>query len=352
MTVSEGSIQTDDGSRLVPRLPVRRLPIGDRHFVRALERGLDAVNARLLAETSFGDDAADVIARYLLQAGGKRVRPFLTLTTAQLGGGPTEAVITVATAVEITHLATLYHDDVMDRGAMRHGVPCAQAVWGNQVAVLVGDLLLARAERLTGPLGPHVNELQSTTFARLCRGQLHEIMGPADNEDPVEHYFQVLSDKTGSLIAAAARAGIIASRADPRFEKPVGVFGENLGVAFQLIDDVLDLTAPAGQTGKLAGADLNAGVNTLPLLYLRRLADTDASARRLLHRIERHTASMDDTKISVALRELRAHEATKRTLLEARRRTATAVRALEPLPRGPVKAALTHTANALLERSG
>lgn len=351
MRVSEEAVQTGNGIRLAPRLSVRRVSVGDRHFVHAVEGGLDAVNARLLAETSFGDDKADMIARYLLRAGGKRVRPLLTLTTAQLGDGTTEAVITVATAVEITHLATLYHDDVMDCGAMRHGVPCAQTVWGNQVAVLIGDLLLSRAERLTGPLGASVNELQSRTFESLCRGQLHEMMGPTENEDPIEHYFQVLADKTGSLIAAAAHVGIIASHADPRFENPVRIFGENLGVAFQLIDDVLDLTAAAGQTGKLAGADLRAGVKTLPFLYLCRLADTDASARRLLHRIERHTASMDETKITTALSELRAHEASRRTLLEARRRTARAVRALEPLPRGPVKAALTHTANALLERS-
>jgi heptaprenyl diphosphate synthase len=328
----------------------------ERHFVRAIETGLEAVEAGLLREMSFADNLADVTSRYLLDAGGKRVRPMLTLLTAQLGDGGNPDVVVSAEAIEITHLASLYHDDVMDEAQMRRGVPSAQAVWGNSVAILTGDLLFARASKLVASLGERAIKLQAETFERLCLGQLHETIGPRGDEDPIEHYLQVLADKTGSLIAAAAQVGVIFSNASEDYVQPVVEFGERIGVAFQLIDDVIDLSPRAAETGKTPGTDLRSGVSTLPLLYLRRLAKTDSDAGDLLNRIERDVnaafyAEVDDAELTAAIAELRDHPVTGQTLDEAHRWAREAVEALAPLPSGPVKKALTRFADTIVERS-
>lgn len=328
----------------------------ERKFAVAIEDGLAEVETGLHAQMVFTDDVADVTSRYLLDAGGKRVRPTLTLLTAQLGEGANQEVILAAQAVEITHLASLYHDDVMDEAQLRRGVPSAQSVWGNSVAILTGDLLFARASRLIAGLGDRGLELQAETFERLVLGQLHETIGPQEGDEPIDHYLQVLADKTGSLIALAAVLGVIFSNAPVEFQHPVKLFGERIGVAFQLVDDVIDLSAETEQTGKQAGTDLRAGVPTLPLLYLRRAARTDASAAELLERIERDVVEADagasvDDDFALAIAELRDHEVTRATLTEARRWAADAVSALDPLPEGPVKKALTKFAEAIVERS-
>jgi len=322
----------------------------ERQFLDALERGLDEVESGLLGEVSFADDMADATGRYLLDAGGKRVRPTLALLTAQLGRGATPQVVTAARAVEITHLASLYHDDVMDEATLRRGVPSAQSKWGNSVAILTGDLLFARASKLIASLGDKGLALQADTFERLCLGQLHETMGPRAGEDPVAHYIQVLADKTGSLIALAGVLGVIFSEGDEAYQEPVRLFGERVGVAFQLVDDVIDLSPQSGETGKVAGTDLRAGVVTLPLLYLRAAAASDEAAAALLVRIER-AGEADDAELASLVAELRRHEVTRATLTEARRWSALAVEALTPLPDGPVKKALTKFAEAIVERS-
>jgi heptaprenyl diphosphate synthase len=343
----------------------------ERRFAAAIEAGLDAVEVGLFNEMTFADQLADVTTRYLLQAGGKRIRPTLALLTAQLGDGGNDAVVKAAQSLEITHLASLYHDDVMDEASMRRGVPTAQKVWGNSVAILTGDLLFARASKLMASLGEGAIQLQADTFERLCLGQLRETMGPRDDEDPIAHYIQVLADKTGSLIAAAGQMGIIFSNAPAEYGAPVMVFGEKVGIAFQLIDDVIDLAAQQEQTGKTPGTDLRSGVSTLPLLYLRDLAKTDPDAAALLTRIERdvnaahygdtenrdtensdpENSDADEEDLAAAIAELRDHEVTKRTLAEARQWAREAVEALAPLPDGPVKKAMTRFADSIVERS-
>ncbi|MFF1877055.1 polyprenyl synthetase family protein [Leifsonia sp. NPDC058230] len=329
----------------------------DRELASAVDAGLALVEDGLHSEMRFADNLADVTARYLLEAGGKRVRPMLTLLTAQLGAGNTPEVLSSAEAIEITHLASLYHDDVMDDAQMRRGVPSAQFVWGNSVAVLTGDLLFARASKMVAALGERAITLQADTFERLCLGQLHETIGPQDGEDPIEHYIQVLADKTGSLIAAAAQMGVVFSKAPEEYEQPVVTFGEKVGVAFQLIDDVIDLSAKGvKETGKTPGNDLRAGVATLPLLRLRQRAATDADARALLERLERDViGTVDDGTITpeatAAIAALRDHDVTKQTLDEAHQWAREAVEALAPLPRGPVKKALTRFAETIVERS-
>ncbi|MEL0627650.1 polyprenyl synthetase family protein [Salinibacterium amurskyense] len=328
----------------------------ERRFATAIEKGLDEVEAGLLSHMGFADEIADATSRYLLEAGGKRVRPVLALLTAQLGDGNNADVVTAAQAVEITHLASLYHDDVMDEAQLRRGVPSAQNVWGNSVAILTGDLLFARASKLIAGLGSEALILQSNTFERLCLGQLHETLGPKPDENPVQHYLQVLADKTGSLIATAAEVGVMFSNAPKEYTVPVRDFGEKIGVAFQLIDDVIDLSAETGKTGKKAGTDLRSGVATLPLLYLRELAVTDSDAAELLTRIERDVNANfygegDEAAIDAAVTDLREHAVTKKTLDEARRWGREAVEALAPLPDGSVKKALTRFAESIVERS-
>jgi heptaprenyl diphosphate synthase len=236
-------------------------------------------------------------------------------------------------------------------------VPRAQSVWGNSVAILTGDLLFARASQLVAALGERAIRLQADTFERLVLGQLHETLGPRPGEDPIEHYLGVLADKTGSLISAAAQMGVIFSNASAEYEQAVVAFGEKVGIAFQLVDDVIDLSPQPEETGKLAGTDLRAGVQTLPLLRLRRLAESDPASAALLARIERDVdgsapesaeAALD---LDEAIAQLRDHEVTAATLEEARRWSREAVEALAPLPEGPVRKALTRFAESVVERT-
>ncbi|TPX04144.1 polyprenyl synthetase family protein, partial [Schumannella luteola] len=279
--------------------------------------------------------------------------PVLALLTAQLGEGVNDDVVVGAQAVEITHVASLYHDDVMDDAQVRRGVPSAQTVWGNSVAILTGDLLFARASKLIASLGDRALTIQADVFERLCLGQLHETVGPRAGDDPIEHYLSVLADKTGSLISCAAVIGVIFSNAPEEYREPVETFGEKVGVAFQLVDDVIDLSSEIGQTGKAAGTDLRAGVPTLPLLYLRREAEGDEAAAALLSRLEGGMdADADPAAFADAVAELRAHPVTAATIAEANRWADDAVAALAPLPDGPVKTSLTRFAQAIVERSG
>jgi heptaprenyl diphosphate synthase len=324
----------------------------DKRFAARIDDGLELVESGLREQVRFADELADVTARYLLNAGGKRVRPMLTLLTAQLGRGATPEVIAAAQAVEITHLASLYHDDIMDEAQTRRGVPSAQHVWGNSVAVLTGDLLFARASQLVASLGEGAIRLQADTFERLCLGQLHETIGPRDDDDPVEHYIQVLADKTGSLIAAAAQMGVMFSGAPDAYIRPVMDFGEKVGVSFQLIDDVIDLSGNAAETGKTPGTDLRSGVATLPVLKLRALAERDSQASALLERLDTEVLGAPDTKdVGDIVAALREHPVTQETLDEAHRWAREAVEAIAPLPDGPVKRSLTRFADTIVERS-
>jgi heptaprenyl diphosphate synthase len=329
---------------------------GDRRFIAAIDDGLELVEQGLEDAMRSADTLADTTSRYLLSAGGKRIRPTLTLLIAQLGSGVSDDVVKSAVSVEMTHLASLYHDDVMDEAPVRRGVPSAHVTYGNNVAILTGDLLFARASLITSDLGPEGIRMQAETFERLCLGQLHETTGPGPDDDPVAHYIQVLSDKTGSLIATAARAGVMFSGADRAYLDAVGEFGEKVGVAFQLVDDVIDLAPATDRTGKIAGNDLRAGVVTLPLLHLRGQAVADPAAAELLARIERDVAGAPDDAVDSepyqhAVADLRAHEATTRTRAVATEWADDAVAALAPLPDGNVKRALTRFAETVVDRS-
>lgn len=324
-----------------------------RRLLNIIEEGLERVDRSLEQELRVADSLADATSRYLYEAGGKRVRPMLALLTAQLGDGATDDVIDGATALELTHLGSLYHDDVMDAADKRRGVPSAHAVWGNSIAILTGDLLFSRASQIMGRHGDRAIRLQADTFERLVLGQMHETVGPQEGDDPAGFYLQVLSDKTGSLIAAAAQAGVIFANGPSEFEESMVVFGEKAGVAFQLLDDVIDLSPDPDETGKVPGTDLRAGVPTMPYLLLGQR--TDAASLELHSRIDEGVARIadgaDPAILDDALAELRGHEATEATLDLANAWSSEAVEALEPLPDGPVREALTRFAQAVADRS-
>ncbi len=327
-----------------------------RHADR-MKKELALVEHDLLEQLSFASEVADAPARYLAEAGGKRIRPMLTLLTSGLGDGPNDLVRRAAIAIELTHLASLYHDDVMDDALLRRGVPAAQTVWSNSVAILAGDLLFARASSLVSGMGEEAILLQAKTFERLCLGQLHETVGPRPEDDPMQHYLQVLADKTGALISTAARMGVLFSGGSREYADCVTIYGEKIGVAFQLIDDVIDLSPKAAQTGKIAGTDLRAGVVTMPLLLLRdRAARGDAEAIEFCARIDagvaRIDAGEDPAILDPEVIALREHEVTQETEKAARQWAADAVAALAPLPKSTVKRGLERMAESIVTREG
>lgn len=331
-------------------LPRQLRSVSDKELLKRLELGLERVEAALMKAVSHTDPIASVTARHLAEAGGKRMRPALVLLTAQLGDDSNPDVIEAALVVELTHLATLYHDDVMDEAPMRRGVPTAHEIWGNSVAILTGDLLFARASQVVSKLGERALTLQADTFERLCLGQLHETVGPQPGDDPIAHYIQVMADKTGSLIAASAELGVMFGGGDQSYREPLRVFGEKVGVAFQLIDDVIDLTSEGAKSGKTQGTDLRAGVATLPVLLLRQMAANDSDAAALLARVEGDLS--DDAALASVVADLAAHPATEAARAEARRWAVEAAEALTPLPDGSVKEALKTFALAVVDRQG
>ena len=324
-----------------------------RKLLRVVEDGLDRVEQTLARELKVTDTLADATTRYLYEAGGKRVRPMLTLLTAELGEGATDDVIAGATALEMTHLGSLYHDDVMDGADVRRGVPSAHAVWGNNVAILTGDLLFSRASQLMAQIGERAIRLQADTFERLVLGQMHETVGPQAGEDPVDFYLQVLADKTGSLIAASAHAGALFSDAPSEYRLPVRRYGEKVGVAFQLLDDVIDLSPDADETGKVPGTDLRAGVPTMPYLLLGRSGDPASQALKATidDGVLRIADGADPAILDDAITALREHPATEATRQQAYEWADAAVEAIDPLPAGVVRDALVKLSHVIVDRS-
>ncbi|WP_084128004.1 polyprenyl synthetase family protein [Demequina sp. NBRC 110055] len=327
------------------------LPIGDAELEERLLPRLELVEERLRDAVAQSDSLADATSKHLVNAGGKRLRPMLTLLAAQLGDGARPEVVEAAVVVELTHLATLYHDDVMDSAPTRRGAPSAHEVWGNSVAILTGDLLFARASRVVAGLGPEAVRLQAATFERLCLGQLHETVGPDEGQDAVAHYIQVLADKTGSLIATSARFGALMAGCTPQVVDQVTRYGELAGVAFQLADDVIDLRSDAATTGKTPGTDLREGVPTMPVLLLRaRVAagGTDEE-RQLLADIDGDLS--DDAVLADVVARLANHPVVDETSAKAREWAVRAEESVASLPDGQVKAAFNAFADALVARA-
>jgi geranylgeranyl pyrophosphate synthase len=324
------------------------LPVADSALADTVRTGLEDVEKVLREAVAQADRLADDASRHLIEAGGKRVRPMLTLLSSLLGAGVGPDVVKAAAVVELTHLASLYHDDVMDSAPLRRGAPAAHEVWGNTVAILVGDLLFARASLLVAELGPEAVQVQASTFERLCLGQLHETQGPAPADDPVEHYIQVLADKTGSLIATAGRFGAEFAGCPSSIVDVMVEYGERVGVAFQLADDVIDLAGV--DSGKTPGTDLREGVPTMPVLLARRAAgEGDEAALAVVARLDADLS--DDAALEAAVTALRESPALEAARAEAVRYAEEAIASLSPLPEGPAKQALADFAQAVVVRT-
>lgn len=319
----------------------------DPRLARELTRGLDAVEQQLQVATASDDPFIAQVAGHLAAAGGKRFRPLLVLLASQFGDPDAAGVIPAAVVVELTHLATLYHDDVMDEAPRRRGAPSANDRWGNSVAILTGDYLFARASEILADLGPEAVRLQARTFQRLCAGQIRETIGPPIGADPIEHHLSVLADKTGSLIATSAQFGAMLSGAQPSVAAALTRFGERIGVAFQLADDLVDITSPGSQSGKTPGTDLREGVLTLAGMYaLRSPVADDARLRDLLLR-----PLTDDREHAEGLELLRNHQAVDLARAEALRWADEARDALRELPQIPSREALHRLCDYVVGRT-
>ena len=231
---------------------------------------LARVEASLMETAHPDDELFTEASRHSIAAGGKRFRALLVLLAAQFGDPKDSRVMQAAVAIELTHLATLFHDDVMDEADMRRGHPSVNSRWSNSVAILTGDFLFAEASRILADLGPEAVRIQAETFSRLVAGQMAETIGPRPGQDPLDHYMHVITEKTGSLIATSGRFGALFSGAPAEVAARIATACEQLGVAWQLSDDVIDIASDSAQSGKTPGTDLRQGVRTLPVLYALR----------------------------------------------------------------------------------
>ncbi|CAN2174960.1 IspA Geranylgeranyl pyrophosphate synthase [Candidatus Nanopelagicaceae bacterium] len=318
-------------------------PALEAHLISRMAEVESLLRSHTRSEYPFVDETA----HHLVAAGGKRLRPLLTLLTAQYGDPSGQGVIAAAVACEITHLATLYHDDVMDEAPLRRGVESANMRWGNTIAILTGDFLFAKSSDLLADLGPAAVRLQARTFERLVIGQIMETQGPNPGQDPLEHYLKVVADKTGSLIAASARYGGMISGAPAEITDTVTIFGEKIGVAFQLADDVIDIASESNQSGKTPGTDLREGVPTLVTLNVMKSNDpADADLKRLLSAPIEDEATVQ--QVLVALRNHKALDESREQLFMIAKEARSA---LGPLPINDATGALISLCDAVIDRS-
>ena len=302
----------------------------------------------LLREHIKGDyPLVEETSRHLVAAGGKRLRPLLTLISSHFGDPTRKEVIPAAVVCELTHLATLYHDDVMDEAPLRRGVESANNRWGNTIAILTGDYLFSKASDLLADLGPEAVRLQARTFERLVIGQIMETQGPQNGEDPLAHYLRVVRDKTGSLIATSARFGAMLSGASRETVETITTFGEQIGIAFQLADDVIDIASESNQSGKTPGTDLREGVPTLVTLnVMASNKPEDAELKRLLS-----APIHDEVEVQQVLRALRSHAGLEQARNQLNQIAKDARTALGPLPLNAATGALFSLCDAVVDRS-
>jgi heptaprenyl diphosphate synthase len=305
------------------------------------------VESLLLSHIQGDYPLVEETSRHLVAAGGKRLRPLLTLLASHYGDKNKFGVIESAVVCELTHVATLYHDDVMDEAKLRRGVESANSRWGNTVAILTGDYLFAKVSALLADIGPEAVRLQASTFERLVIGQIMETQGPRNGEDPLEHYLGVVADKTGSLIAASARFGAMVSGAPAEVKETLTVFGEKIGIAFQLADDVIDIASESHQSGKTPGTDLREGVPTLVTLNV--MKSTNASDRELIELLK--APIKDEVVVAQVLNQLRTHQALEQSREQLQQIARDARTALGPLPVNDVTGALFSLCDAIIDRS-
>jgi heptaprenyl diphosphate synthase len=286
---------------------------------------------------------------HLVNAGGKRFRAMLVLLAGQFGDPRDSRLVPAAAAIELTHLATLFHDDVMDEAAIRRGHESANSRWTNTIAILTGDFLFARASRILADLGDEAIRIQAETFGRLVSGQIAETIGPAPGQDPLAHYLRVVTEKTGSLIATAGRFGAMFSGAPAEIAARLEPACGAIGIAWQLSDDILDVASESAQSGKTPGTDLREGIRSLPVLHaLRAAGPGDKRLSELLL-----TADLTDESLhSEALQLLRAHPAMEAARADLRSWVKVAREEISVLPDVPARAAFEALCGYVVDRTG
>jgi geranylgeranyl pyrophosphate synthase len=327
----------------------------DSALEAAVRDGLARVEESLAATAHPDDELLTEASRHLIVAGGKRFRAMLVLLAAQFGDPSDPRIIEAAVAIELTHLATLFHDDVMDEAEVRRGHPSANSRWDNSVAILTGDFLFAQASQILARLGPEAVRIQAETFSRLVTGQTAETVGPR-GQDPLDHYMHVITEKTGSLIATSGQFGALFSGAPAGIADQIAAACEQLGVAWQLSDDVIDIASDTTQSGKTPGTDLRQGVRTLPVLYaLRSLAQpapqqsaADARLRWLLEDAD----LTDEALLTEALTLLRGHHAMKESRADVLNWVHEARTSIEALPDSPARGAFLAMCDFVEKRTG
>ena len=328
--------------------PTLALPEASDELTARLASGLEQVERLIIERTDNESEFITEASQHLAKAGGKRFRPVLTMLVSELGEGINDRVVAAAAGVELTHLASLYHDDVMDEADLRRGAPSANALYDNSTAILVGDLLFGTASDIIADLGADAVKIQAQTFIRLCSGQIRDDRPCPAGQDAREYYRGVLADKTGVLVATAARYGAMYSGCSPEVVEAATEYGERLGIAFQLADDLIDISSESGETGKTPGTDLREGKRTLPVLNA--LASTDPADAELQELLV--SDLKEPERLDRALELLRAHPA----MAQAREETLTvgrrAVEALAPLPDSDAKRALIALMDGVVHRVG
>ena len=312
------------------------LPVPDEDLAR-----LEACLRRVVVQ---GDAFLDEVATHLVDAGGKRLRPALSLVAASLGGEETtEDTLLGAVSVELVHLASLYHDDVMDEATKRRNVASVNARWGNLVAIVAGDFLLARSAEIAASLGTEVAGLLAATLARLCQGQIAEVRAAYDVGRAEEGYLTAVADKTAALMSAACRIGALTAGLERTDVEALTRYGECLGIVFQIRDDVLDVVADETELGKPPGQDLAEGIYTLPVQ--RALTDlrVGAELRAVLGR------PLDRDEVEVARGLVARSTGIAASAAVARRYAEEAVEAARGLGDGEVPTSLAELALGLLD---
>jgi heptaprenyl diphosphate synthase len=302
------------------------------------------LNERIQGKYLFANETS----RHLVIAGGKRFRPLITILGSLVGTGVNERVLKAAAVCELTHLATLYHDDVMDEAPLRRGVESANSRWGNSVAILTGDYLFAKMSQILAELGPEAVKLQADTFERLVIGQILETQGPGSGDDPLAHYLQVVADKTGSLIATSLRFGAMFAGCTKEEIETLTEFGEKIGIAFQLADDIIDIASDSLDSGKTPGTDLREGIPTLVTLNAMKSNDPkDASLKLALS-----GPIKSEEKVQWVIQELRNHKAIAESRLQLQTIAKEARAALGPLPISETSTALYSLCDLVIDRVG
>jgi len=310
---------------------------------------LDAVNATIVARMDSSVPMIPALAGHLIQSGGKRLRPILTLAAAGLNGYNGPDHIRLATAVEFIHTATLLHDDVVDDSAMRRGKPAARMIWGNPASVLVGDFLYSRAFQLMVETGSvDILGVLANASAVIAEGEVMQLQAAKNLETTEETYLRVVEAKTAALFAAAAEVGAMAAKASPAKVKALADYGRAVGVAFQLVDDALDYSAASTTLGKNAGDDFREGKITLPIILAHARGATDERAfwKRVLAEGQQR-----DEDFAAAVDLLSLREAIEDTLARARSYVTAAKDALAVFEDGPYKQALLALAAFCVERA-